>query len=469
MPHERFRFKDRASLERKISELGLDIPLSDDISILFSPVDVAGRTLPHRFVVLPLEGGDADFSGTPSDLSFRRYRRFSEGGSSLIWFEATAVNARGRSNPRQFWINSESKDEFRRLTKETRLAARRKFGSASELFLILQLTHAGRFARSEGKSAPVIAQRNPVLDALLKLPTDFPLIADSALDALQEDYVASAKLAREAGFDGVDIKACHGYLVSELLGSFTRAGSKYGGSLANRSRFLVETAGKIRARVPGLVVASRLNVFDALPSPYGFGSAAAYPASPDLSEPIELVGKLKRHGFSLLGVSLGVPAYQPHYGRPYDQPLLGQELPDEHPLVGVARWLRLTAELQKAFPGYPLVGGGYSWLRQFFPHVAAAMVESGKASLIGLGRGALAHPAWVSELAETGRLGRTRVCVACSKCSQLLREGGPVGCPVLDSEIYRDEYREVRKKAKEAWRMSKKISKAARRKAKRVT
>ncbi len=68
MPHERFRFKDRRALEQKIAELGLDIPLSDDISVLFSPIVVARRILPNRFVILPMEGADGDPNGRPAPL-----------------------------------------------------------------------------------------------------------------------------------------------------------------------------------------------------------------------------------------------------------------------------------------------------------------------------------------------------------------------------------------------------------------
>jgi 2,4-dienoyl-CoA reductase-like NADH-dependent reductase (Old Yellow Enzyme family) len=466
--HEPFHFKSRAALEQKIADLGLDMPLSDDVSILFSPLSVASRTLPNRLAVLPLEGADADSSGAPSDLTFRRYRRFAEGGCALIWFEATAVAAAGRSNPQQLWISRASKGGFARLVEETRRAARQKYGSGSELFLILQLTHGGRFSKPEGKPAPVISRHDPVLDALAGLPPDYPLITDSGLDALQEDYVAAAELAAGAGFDGVDIKACHGYLVSELLGGFARADSRYGGSLENRARFLLETAAKIRTAAPGLAVTSRLNVFDALPSPQAFGGAPDDPGRPDLSEPIDLIGKLKSGGSPLLGLSLGIPAFRSHYGRPYDKPLLEQDLPDEHPLVGVSRWLSLTAEVQREFPGFPLLGGGYSWLRHFFPLAAAAMVESGKATLVGLGRGALALPGWASELAETGLLNPGRVCITCSKCSQLLRGGGPVGCPVRDRETYAEEYRRVRKRAREAWKTNRRARRAEKRKARRT-
>jgi 2,4-dienoyl-CoA reductase (NADPH2) len=463
MPHERFHFSDRAALERRAAELGLDIPLSDDISCLFSRVYLPGQTLLNRFVVLPMEGADAEPSGGPSDLTLRRYKRFAEGGSAAIWFEATAVAAEARSNPHQLWIRPETKTGFRRLVKETRLAAHRKFGHDHDLLFILQLTHSGRFAKPDGSPAPIVAQPNPVLDAGSGFLSTPHLISDSDLDALQDRFAAAAGLAAEAGFDGVDIKACHGYLVSELLGACDRTDSRYGGGFENRIRFLVETSQKIRGQFPGLIVTSRLNVFDAIPRPYGFGVDIEDAERPDLGEPVELVRRLVHLGYPLIGISLGVPAHRSHFGRPYDKPLIGQALPDEHPLAGVARWLRLTAEIQKVFPSLPVVGAGYSWLRNFFPHVAAAMVERGKASLIGLGRVALAYPDSVNALAAEGILDSRRVCLSCSKCSQMLRAGTPVGCAVRDTAIYQDEYRRAKKLAKEFRRNEKRTARETKR------
>jgi hypothetical protein len=180
-----------------------------------------------------------------------------------------------------------------------------------------------------------------------------------------------------------------------------------------------------------------------------------------------LIKRLREIDFPVLAVSLGVPAYQSHFGRPYDKPLIGQKLPDEHPLVGVARWLGLTSEVQKTFATLPVVGAGYSWLRHLFPHVAAAMVESEKASLIGLGRGSIAFPGWVNALAADGALDPRRVCVSCSKCSQMLRAGCAVGCAVQDSEVYQAEYKEARKRAREVRRTEKKTARSAGRRRKR--
>jgi 2,4-dienoyl-CoA reductase-like NADH-dependent reductase (Old Yellow Enzyme family) len=456
--HERFRFRDRAALEERIGRLGLDIPLADDLSPLFSPLTIGGKSVPNRLVTLPMEGADADPTGAATDLTFRRYRRFARGGCGLIWFEAAAVRPEGRGNPRQLMVSGKTTVSLGRLVDETRRAASEKSGEGRPLLLILQLTHAGRFAKPEGSPAPVIAQHNPVLDGRLRLPPDYPLIADSDLDALQEDYVRAARLAAGAGFDGVDIKACHGYLVSELLAARTRSDSRYGGPLQNRSRFLVETVRKIKSEAPGLLIASRLNLFDAIPWPFGFGADSGGGENEDLTEPGELVGKLALEGVSLVGVTCGIPAFKPHYGRPFDTPVQGDDLPAEHPLVGVARWLRLAAAAHKAAPGLRVVGGGYSWLRQFFPYVAAAMVKSGKSSLIGLGREALAYPDWAADLEAAGALDRRRVCIACSKCSEMLRGGSRVGCAVRDAELYVAEYRkaqETRRAARRFYRKTK--------------
>jgi 2,4-dienoyl-CoA reductase-like NADH-dependent reductase (Old Yellow Enzyme family) len=446
MSHERFRYQDRRALERKIAELQLELPLADDISVLFSPLEVAGKNLPNRFAAHPLEGADSEPSGGPSDLTFRRYRRLARSGCGLIWFEATAVTEEGRSNPRQLMIVKESKDGFKRLAEETRREAQKKLGPDHAPLLILQLTHSGRFSKPQGKPRPIIAQHNPILDAKMGLPADYPLITDGELGDLKEIFFSAAEIAREAGFDGVDIKACHGYLVSELLASFTRQDSLYGGTFENRTRLLIETSEKIAEGVKGPFVTCRLNIFDSLPWPYGFGASPQEPETEDLTETKALLNKFARLGFPLVNLSAGVPRHKPHIGRPFDIPLLGMAPPEEHPLVGVSRLLRLTGDLQKSFPALLMVGTGYSWLRHFFPSVAAAMVQTGKVAMIGLGRAVLAYPEFLDDLMENGVLNPRKVCTACSRCSQLLRDGGRVGCTVRDAKIYAPEYRKIKKK-----------------------
>lgn len=86
-----------------------------------------------------------------------------------------------------------------------------------------------------------------------------------------EEHIQAAKLAADAGFDAVDVKVCHGYFLSELLSAYNRPG-QYGGSFENRTRALFEIVDGINANINSRIgIAVRLNAFDSVPSPYGYG------------------------------------------------------------------------------------------------------------------------------------------------------------------------------------------------------
>ena len=436
--HKRFHLDDLEALRAELAALGISLPISEDVAVLGKPLPIGRLAAPNRLLVQPMEGFDSMPDGSPGPLSFRRYRRFAEGGAGTIWFEATAVLHEARSNPRQLVLHAGSVNEFRRLLEATRQAAREACGH--EIVALIQLTHSGRYSKPEGLPRPMIAHRSPVLDPKHHLPPDYPLVSDDYLDRLQDIYVEAARLAREAGFDGVDIKACHRYLVSELLASHTREG-KYGGTLENRSRFLRETVARIRDRLPDLLVTTRINVFDAIPYPYGFGVSRDEPMRPDLAEPLEVVGGLRDLGLALVNVTVGNPYYNPHFGRPYDRPIAGGGVPDEHPLEGVARLVDLTRAMQRGLPGLPVVATGYSWLRHLMPYVAAGMVERGWAALVGLGRMAFAYPDAPRDIFLHRRMDPAKTCITCSGCSQIMRDGAMTGCVVRDRDIYGEQYK----------------------------
>ena len=433
--HERFRFGTPEALLEKARALGLELPFAEDIAPLLRPGVIAGRPTPNRLAVHPMEGADARLDGAPGELTFRRYRRFAAGGAGLIWFEAAAVVDAGRSNAHQLLVRPVHLAALRSLVEETREAAARTAGPGP--VLVLQLTHAGRFAKRDGQPAPLAAQRNPHLDPLRRTDGEFPLITDAELDRLQTEFVEAAEIAVEAGFDGVDIKACHGYLVGELLAARARSDSRYGGPLENRARFLLETAGRIKRRRPASLLAVRLGVCDGLPSPHGFGGSADDPDRPDLTEATFVIRGLRERGLDLLNVTLGIPAYKAHLGRPFDRPAGGGPVPAEHPLAGVTRLVRTAAAVQGLFPELPVVGTGYSWLRRHYPNVASGAIAAGQISFAGVGRLAFAYPDFAADLRDKGFLDPRKACVACSHCSELLQAGHPVGCVVRDEGVYR--------------------------------
>lgn len=440
--HARFHLKTLEGLRRHLDALGENLPLSEDLSVLGASLELAGRTVPNRLGVHPMEGLDSLPNGAPGPLSFRRYLRYARGGFGLIWVESTAVLPEARSNPGQLWLHDGNVDAFRDLVQQIRETAVESFGR--EPVLVIQLTHSGRYSKPAGVPEPIIAHRSPILDPLHKLPDDYPVVSDDYLDRLQDTYVSAGRLAALAGFDGVDIKSCHCYLVSELLASHRRGG-RYGGCYENRTRLLRETLTRIKADVSGFFVTTRMNAYDAIPYPYGFGVSRDDHRVPDLADPIRLAGELEELGVPVLNVSIGNPYYNPHYGRPYDRPVAGATPPDDHPLVGVCRFLGITRSIQESHPDLPVMGSGYTWLRHLLPYAAAGVISSGGAMLVGLGRGAFAYPDCVRDILEKGAMDPEKCCVACSACTQIMLDGGRTGCVVRDSEVYEPEYRMARR------------------------
>jgi 2,4-dienoyl-CoA reductase (NADPH2) len=440
--HEPFVFRTTEKLLEKASDLGIDLPFQRDLSPLFEEISVGLKKLPNRFAIQPMEGYDGNPDGSPGELTFRRYSRFAQGGSGLIWFEATAVLPIGRSNPRQLWLNKQSLDGFKRLVEKTRCAAREAFGEGHEIYCVLQLTHSGRYSKPEGKPQPQVVLVNPYLD---EKRDNLFIFSDEELDELQENYVDTVRLAFQAGFDAVDLKACHGYLINELLASYVRTDSRYGGSFDNRIRFLSEVIPKIRQEAPEIDLAVRLNAHDGLPYPYGFGVSGDESLTIDLAEPIELIRRLIQEGCTLFNITLGIPYRHPHLSRPFNRPLFKSPLPLEHPLEGVSRFLAVTGELQREFPEIPLVGTGFSWLRQFLPYVGAAVLKRKEATFMGLGRSAIAYPDAPKDLMYRGTMNPKMVCTTCSRCSELMRMGGTAGCAVRDKKIYGKQYKRLQR------------------------
>ena len=277
-----------------------------------------------------------------------------------------------------------------------------------------------------------------------------PVVSDGYLESLVGHYVQSARLARDACFDGVDIKACHRYLLSELLASHTREG-KYGGSFENRSRLLREIVAAVRGELgPEFLIACRFNVFDAHPYPYGFGEDKDDFMTFDPTEPMALVRMLCDSGVGMLSNSAGNPYYiYPQVTRPFDQSSMGVPVPEEHQLESIARLFEFTRQIQRAAGEVPVVGNGYSWLRQFLPHAGAANLAEGACRFVGLGRQSFAYPDAPRDILSGRGMEPKKCCIACSKCTQIMRDHGRTGCVVRDGKIYAPLYKEARQDAEQ--------------------
>lgn len=124
------------------------------------------------------------------------------------------------------------------------------------------------------------------------------------------------------------------------------------------------------------------------------------------------------------------PYYDSFLEQPFDRPKAGEELPDRDPLKAISTNFEVTRRIGKEFPDLYKVGGGISWLREFFPNGAAAFKREGAVDAMGAARLALANPNFVREILSKEGLKEEELCIACSRCSQMMSDGVEAGCPI---------------------------------------
>jgi NADPH2 dehydrogenase len=449
-----------------------------DLQILCDSQIVAGTQSPlrwplergpfkigNRIAVQPMEGWDATPDGAPSENTVRRWQRFGRSGGKLIWGgEAVAVSHEGRANPNQLLAAPRMQQGLAHLRTVLRDEHILTTGTDDGLVIGLQLTHSGRYCRpnEHTRPEPRILYHHPLLDRRLKLPPDYPLLTDGEIESIIEDFHRAACMAWQLGFDFVDIKHCHGYLGHEFLSAHTREG-RYGDTFEGRTRFLREVVQGIRSLAPGLHIGVRLSAIDTVPFqpdpsqsvngksstgvaetcpdliPYrwGFGVNPLDPTDTDLSEPERFLSLLEKLGIQLVNITAGSPYYNPHIQRPALYPPSDGYLPPEDPLVGVARQMEATRQLKRRFPNLLMVGSGYTYLQDFLPYVAQAVVREGWVDFVGLGRMVLSYPEFLWEASAGAQIQRKLVCRTFSDCTTAPRNGLPSGCYPLD-EYYKD-------------------------------
>jgi 2,4-dienoyl-CoA reductase-like NADH-dependent reductase (Old Yellow Enzyme family) len=400
-----------------------------------------------------MEGWDAEADGRPSDLVRRRWRRFGESGAKLVWGgEAVAVRSDGRANPRQLVLDRTTVDDLAALRADLAGAHVAAVGSDDGLVVGLQLTHSGRWSRPTGASQPLIAYHHPVLDRRVAAEATV-VLSDDDLDELTRTYVDAAVLAADAGYDFVDVKHCHGYLLHELLGAIDRPGA-FGGSFEHRTEFLRRVVDRIRARVPHLAVGVRLSAYDFVPyeadadgvgapvpeaaevARYAFGGDESG-GGIDLEETHRFLELCSELGIGLACITAGSPYYNPHVQRPAFFPPSDGYTPPEDPLIGAARMIAATAELARAHPAIAIVGSGYSYLQQWLPHAAQHAVRTGGTASVGIGRGMLSYPHMPADVLAGRPLETARLCRTFSDCTTAPRNGLISGCYPLD-DFYKD-------------------------------
>ncbi len=437
MAHEKFHYKTWEQLQERASELGFTLPAARDTSVLGQPLAAGNARFANRLGIAPMEGADSTPDGSPSDYTVRRYVREAEGGSALIWFEAISIVEEGRSSATQLLLSPENLDCYKKLVEQVKEAGLKANGYAP--YLVMQANHSGRYSNPGNKPAPLIAYRHPELEQY-RAANDSCIVSDDYLKGLEEKFGEAAYLAKQAGFDAVDIKSCHGYLLAELTSAYHRPG-QYGGSYENRTRLLKN--GILAAKAyedKDFAVTSRLGIYDGYAWPYGFGVSEGSGLVPDLAEPIRLVREMYEDlGLTFVDLTMGNPYATTHVTRPYD---MGKYVPDEHPLEGIHRMIQGIGAVKKAVPDMVIWASAPTYLRQFADLYTAGAVEDGLCDGMLFGRMAFADPTFANEILKDGRIDPLHVCLTCGKCGDLIRAHKPTGCVVRNPQTFLPFYKE---------------------------
>ena len=492
-------FRSVAELRDYLATNSIDIPLADETehAAMARPAELFGRTLPNRWALLPMEGWDCTAGGAPSDLTLRRWTHFGESGAALICgTEAGAVMHEGRSNPRQLLVTRENLPELKAAVTAMRKAHAEHFGTAGDFLVGLQLTHSGRFAHPnrDDRLESAVAWTHPLLDRKFGAPR---VVTDNEVGEIVRAYGEAAKVAREAGFDFVDLKHAHGYLAHDFLIAYGRPGP-YGGSFENRTRFSREMAECVKEACPDLPIAMRLSIFDILPfekgsdgvgrpmvsavtPPRPFGAAEdCLSMDPELKEPTAFLEMMREYGVELVCGTIGSPYYSVHIQRPAYYPVCDGYLPPQDPLRSVALHIAAARRLKERCPWAKIVLSGITCLQEYAGSAAEAAVggfrgaagavkseelrvkssspqlhhsstpplstggamrpgpaKSAAADFAGLGRMALSYPEYCADHLAGGKFDRRRICRTFGECTNAPRHGCVSGCYPLDA-FYRE-------------------------------
>ena len=269
--------------------------LSDNL--FFSPVAIGGLTLRNRAVRAGCFEGMSP-GGEVTEKLIEHHRRVAAGGVAMTTLSYCSVSKDGRAFGHELWMRPEILPQLRRFT-----AAVHAEGAAAAI----RLGHCGFFA-----SPRVIGRRplgaSPKL-CLFRLSFCSEMTEDDIAEKIG-DFAAAASLAKEAGFDAVEIHAGHGYLLSQFLSPWTNhRRDDYGGSLENRCRFPVEVVRAVRARVGAdYPVVVKMNQRDGMRGGL------------ELDEAVEVARSFEAAGASALVASCGFTAATPLFmlrgGRP---------------------------------------------------------------------------------------------------------------------------------------------------------
>lgn len=322
-----------------------------------------GVTLKNRIVKSAMSEGLADEYNNPTQAQIDLFAQWSKGGAALLITGNTPVDRMHLEHAGNFVLDASSDME-----RVSALVAAGKSGGAK---ILAQLAHAGR-------QTPEAINAHPtsISDVQLDLPgygKPTPASEPEFIEIIAK-FVRSAKLAEEAGFDGVELHAAHGYLLSSALSPrINTRTDRWGGALENRARLSIEVVKAVRKAVdPGFIVAVKLNSSDFQKG--GF----------DHADSVQVAVMLEAQGVDFIEIS----------GGNFEEPTAYQHASKSGSTqIREAYFLDYAAAIKDALAIPLMVTGGFR-----SSGVMNDAIAGGKTDLIGMGRPFIADPKFAASL-----------------------------------------------------------------------
>ena len=267
-------------------------------SVLFTPGRIGPLTLRNRTIRAAAFEGMCD-GNSPTDMLYEYHRSVAAGGIGMTTLAYASVTRNGLSFPHQLWLRPEIVPGLRRITD----AIHREGAAAG-----IQIGHCGNMShRAICGCTPISASSGFNIYS----PTLVRGMRTSEIANVARAFGTAVNLAREAGFDSVEVHAGHGYLISQFLSPYTnRRKDEYGGTLENRMRFMDMCLGEaLTAARDDMAVVVKTNMRD------GFRGGL------DLDECLEVARRIERNGAHALVLSGGFVSRAPMYVMRGSMPL----------------------------------------------------------------------------------------------------------------------------------------------------
>ena len=384
---------------------------------VFSKGRIAGLELRNRIIRAGCFEGMCQ-NESPTELLLEHHRAVAAGGVGMSTVAYCAVSRNGLAFGHEMWMRNEILPMLQRITE-----AIHQGGAAASI----QLGHCGFFAnpgitkeKALGPSRKFCAFRRAFSKEM----------SEQDMERVREDFGNAAAMAKDAGFDAVELHSGHGYLLSQFLSPWTnRRKDSYGGSLENRARFPVSVIERVRERVgPDFPVLVKMNLRD------GFKGGV------EVDDAIEIAGRYEAAGANALVLSCGFTSKTPLYMLRGKVPIMGfvKAVEGSLPKLGMLLFGRFMVQyypfeelflleearkVRKAVSMPLVLIGGVCSLE----NMSKAMEEG--FDFVQVGRATIRDPNIVAKM-ERGEV----LASDCDHCNRCVGEinGGPVRCVCLD-------------------------------------